>query len=166
MKLPDSIAELERLAADDSRPDVQIRASQKLTEVTASLITNREKPLFTRVRVNGETVLLDCPDREELERQANLAQVAVMQCREHTRSIKCACLAQFRQWFWNLQQSHPNASLTLAASDLWDRLEAYSKTYEKQSRTDSTLEALATMVSNLAAQNDGMPEWFGKRRNK
>ena len=122
--------------------------------------------MFTRVRVNGETVLLDYSDRAELEKQANLAQVAVMQCREHTRSIKCACLERFRSWFWNLQQSHPNASLTLAASDLWDRLDAYSKTYEKQSRTDSTLEALATMVSNLAAQNDGMPEWFGKRRNK
>jgi hypothetical protein len=165
MKLPDSIAELERLAADDSRPDVQIRASQKLTELTASLITNREKPLFTRlVRVNGETVLLDYSDREELERQANLAQVAVMQCREHTRTIKCACLERFRSWFWNLQQTHPNASLTLAASDLWDRLEADAKTYERQSKTDSTLEALVTMVSNLEAQNDGMPEWFGKRR--
>jgi len=168
MKLPDSIAELERLASDYSNPADQIRASQRLTEIVASKITSQEKPLFTRVRVGSDVLVLDLSDREELQRQANLAQVAISQCPDHSKAdgIRCSCLEQFRAWYWNLQKSKPNAPLTLAASDLWDRLEAYSKTYEKQSRTDSTLEALATMVSNLAAQNDGLPEWFGKRRNK
>ena len=163
---PETITDLERAANDYSDPKERERAARRLTDILASKVTSQEKPFFTRLRLGSDVVFLDSSDREELERQANLAQVAVMQCREHLKSIKCACLESFRAWYWSLQRLKPNAPLTLVASDLWDRVEVYAKTFERQSRTDSTLDALVTMVSNLADRNEGFPDWFGKRKNK
>ena len=67
IELPDTIAELERLASDYSNPAQQIRASQRLTEITAARITNREKPFFRRLRIGSDVVLLDSHDQTELE---------------------------------------------------------------------------------------------------
>ena len=166
MKLPDRVAELERIATDDSDLAAKIKASQELTELLAALITGREKPLFTRVRIGREIHILDSHDRQELERQASLAQAAIAQCPSHTKSIKCACLDQFRSWYWRQQEAHPHSSLTAVAGHLWDRVEAYSKAHERASKTDTLLETMAAMVTNLAERNDGFPDWFGRRKTK
>jgi len=160
-----SLAELETLAADDSRPDLQIRASQRLTDLLASRINGRSDrpPLFTSIRVGNDTVMLEAHDCQTLRTQYATAQQAVIGCQKHERSIKCACLASWREWYYSVQRRDPTSPLALAAQNLWDLVERFSQEYQRPK--DLSPETLAILEA-LEVQNYREPDWIGGRSER
>jgi acid phosphatase class B len=152
--------ELQRFADDDSRPDLAIKARQRMTDIIAAQTTGRTEPLFTQVRVANETILLDRHDCATLRQQFATAQRAVVGCQKHERSIKCACLASWREWYYALQRQCPNSPLALAAQNLWDLVERFSQEYERPKELTSELEAIIETIGN---QNSEDSPWLGKR---
>ena len=142
-----------------TRPDV--RAGQRITEPVAAQMTGADRqPFLTRVRVNNETVVLDQHDCATLRQQFASAQRAVVGCRKHEQSIKCACLASWREWYYALQRQSPNSPLALAGQNLWDLVERFSQEYERPKDLNPELRAILETIGN---QNSGEPDWFSRR---
>jgi hypothetical protein len=163
--------QLQALVEDDSHPSLQMRASQRMTELVAARVTGRakERPLFNRIKIGSETVLLDNHEVDVLRSQYGISVQAITQCRDHDRKagIKCGCLQSFVAWYHNLQRQNTSAPIALAAGNLWDELEAYSKNYERPKEADPTVAALIQALdSRTEAENWDAPSWFGRRSEK
>jgi len=156
--------ELQRFADDDSRPDLAMKARQRMTDIIAAQTTGRTEPLFTQVRVANETILLDRHDCRTLRSQYATAQQAIIGCKKHERSIKCACLALWRDWYYALQRQCPNSPLALAAQNLWDLVERFSQDYERPKDLNPELQAILETIGNQNSEDP--PCWFGKRSER
>lgn len=165
MKLPDSIVELERLASDDSNPAMKIAASQKLTDIIAARITNREKPFVRRIKVGSEEVLLDCHDQTELENWLAHGQALIKACPDHRRE-RCDCWQPIRDYVWRLQRTKPGAAITKAADLLWDSIAEFARHYERPKPLDPVVAALVHLAESREARESEFPTWLGKRRTR
>jgi hypothetical protein len=158
-----SISELERLASDYSDPATQIRASQRLTEITAARITNREKPFFRRLRIGSDVVLLDSHDQTELENWLAHGQALIKACLDHKRE-RCDCWQPIRDYVWQLQRTKPGAAITKAADLLWDSIAEFARHYERPKQLDPVVAALVHLAESREARDSEFPTWLGKRR--
>jgi hypothetical protein len=167
-----TLEQLQRLVDDyEAHPELAMRASQRITELVAARITgaDREMPFLNRVRVNGETVLLDSFDRETLERMYTTSLQAIRSCQDHDRKlgIKCQCLSDFRDWYYRLQNCNPTDPSALAAGNLWERLDEDSRSYERPKQADPTLTAMLEILDSYnGLKEDGTPGWLGTRSKR
>jgi hypothetical protein len=141
--------------------------TQQISDFAAYLlVVNKVLHLKAKsARIRRRVILLDTHDQTELEQWLGRGHALVKTCPNHDKE-RYQCWQPIREYLWNLQKTKPGAPITRAAELLWDAIEEFARTFTRPSKTDSRLEALSVMVADLAAKNDGLPEWLGKRRTK
>jgi hypothetical protein len=131
-----------------------------MTAVLAARMNGRadSPPLFTSIRVGNDTVMLEAHDCQTLRLQFVTSIRSITECPDHDRTIKCAGLASWREWYYFLQRQAPTSSVALAAQNLWALVERFSQEYQRPKEmspeTLAILEAIGTRSE---------PDWFGKR---
>lgn len=159
--------ELQEMAQDDSRPDLAMRASERLTDLVASRMNGgKVAPVLNRITVGAETIILDAFDKQKVEDACTSSVQAIKGCVDHDRKagIKCQCLSSFREMYYGLQQLNPTSPLCLAIGSLWDRLDAEAKAWvkPKETESDATMKAVLGVLQNLEAREE-RPSWLGSR---
>jgi hypothetical protein len=76
---------------------------------------------------------------------------------------KCACLVDWREWYYSVQSQAPTSPLALASQNLWDLVEEFSQEYERPKELNPELQAV---LEAMGAQNCADPPWFGRRSER
>jgi len=152
--------QLQTFIDQDDRPDLAIRASQRITELVAAEMTGANRlPFLIRVRVGTETVVLDQHDCALLRQKLAEGQVLVARCQDHKRE-RCDCWLSTRNFVWSLQRTRPDSAITKASELLWAAVEDFARTYTKPKEVDPNVSAL------IQAFEDREPDWISRRSER